>query len=231
MHREQNPAIPEGIEPSYLEYIIEGQAFQTSKQYITGAELKHQRGIPPDTELYLSIARPWTDELIENHTRVDLARPGLEYFYVRKKLTFTVNGNPFTWYKQYITESEIKAIGKIDEDDELFLKIAHPFEDELITRDSRVDLARPGKEHFISRPKDTYVLIINAQPKHWKQKTISFEQVITLAFGSYSDDVNKAYTVTFANGPKQKPKGVMVKGDVVHVKNEMKFDATPTDRS
>ena len=226
-----NVAAPAGQKPPFLEFVIEGQTLQSFQQYITGQELKQKAGIPLDTDLYLSIVQPWTDELIENHTKVDLARPGLEYFYVKKKLPFTINGAPFIWYKQYITEPEIKALGKINEDDEVFLKIRPPFEDELIAKGATVDLARPGKEAFISKPPSAYNLIINAQLKSWKQSTISFEQVIILAFGSYSDDVNRVYTVTFTNGPKQKPKGVMVKGDSVHVKNEMKFDATPTDKS
>lgn len=231
MSSNQNLSTPQGNQPPFLEYTVEGQTFRSTQQYITGQELKQNVGIPLDTELYLSIVKPWKDELIENNTHVDLARPGLEYFYVRKKLRLTIGGVAFTWYKQYINETDIRTLGKIDSEDDLYLKIAQPFEDELIELGTRVDLARPGREDFVVKPKPIRSLIVNAQLKPWTQRTISFEQVVTLAFGSYSDDSQRAYTVTFSNGPKQKPKGIMVKGDVVEVKNETNFHVSATDKS
>lgn len=231
MSTSQNPITPSGHQPPFLEYIVEGQAFRSTQQYITGQELKQNAGIPLDTDMYLSIPKPWTDELIENHTRVDLARPELEYFYVRKKLRLTIDGHPFTWYKQYILESDIRALGKIDPQDDVYLKIALPFEDELIEPGARVDLARPSREDFVAKPKPIHSLIVNAQLKSWTQRTISFEQVIVFAFGGYSHEAQKAYTITFSGGPKQKPKGIMVKGDVVDVKNEMNFHVSATDKS
>lgn len=222
---------PLGHKPPFLEFIIEGQTLKSFEQYKSGQEIKLLASIPLDTELYLSIAKPWTDELIENHTKVDLARPGLEFFYVRKKLRLTIDGLPFTWYKQYINESDIRALGKVDPQDDIYLKVARPFEDELIEQGTRVDLARPGREDFVAKPKPINSLIVNAQVKSWTQLTITFEQVVTLAFGSYSDDAQKAYTVAFSKGPKSKPKGIMVKGDLVEVKNDMKFDVSATDKS
>ncbi len=45
-----------------LKLVIEGQEYETFDQYITGAELKKLAGIPLDTELYLSVKRPYQDE-------------------------------------------------------------------------------------------------------------------------------------------------------------------------
>ena len=67
-----------------LKFVIEGKEFETFDQYKTGAELKQLAGIPLDTELFLSISRPYNDELIENEARVNLARPETEYFFVKK---------------------------------------------------------------------------------------------------------------------------------------------------
>ena len=75
-----------------LKFVIEGKEFETFDQYKTGAELKQLVGISLDTELFLSISRPYNDELIENEVRVNLARPETEYFFVKKKLHFTING-------------------------------------------------------------------------------------------------------------------------------------------
>jgi len=215
-----------------LKFVIEGKPYETLDQYKTGTELKQLAGIPLDTELYLSITKPYKDELIENDARVDLARPETEYFFVKKKLLFTINKKEYTWYKQYIRGAQIRELGNISPDDDIYLAIERPFEDELITDDERVDLARPGKEHFISieKPAD-FTIIVNATPKSWTERTISFDQLVVLAFGAISNRPETGYTVTYSRGWEPKPEGTMVKGSVVKVKNKMVFDVTATDKS
>ena len=215
-----------------LKFVIEGKEYETCEQYLTGAELKQLAGIPLDTELFLSISKPYNDELIENNTRINLARPETEYFFVKKKLHFTINGVPVVWYKQYIRGIQIRELGKISPDDELYLDIPDGWNDDFIEDDEIVDLARPGVEHFISKSKQKeFKIIVNAREKAWPQTTISFEQVIVLAFGSYDNNPNKGYTVTYSKGPKSNREGSMVKGTVVDVKNNMIFDVTATDKS
>ncbi|KAA9349730.1 multiubiquitin domain-containing protein [Larkinella humicola] len=231
MSFELNFSNPGGDKNKVLDFVIEGKTYQSSAQYKTGLELKELAGIPPDTELYLSVAKPWVDELILNDARVNLARPEIEYFYVRKKLDLSINGVDHVWFKQYISLEEIKELGQIDDEDEVYLKIDPPFEDELIRPGIIVNLARPSKEHFVSKAKAEYTLIVNATPTSWMQKTISYEQVVVLAFGQYVNNGQMEYTVAYSKGPKQNPKGTMDVGSVVKVKNEMQFNATATDKS
>jgi hypothetical protein len=214
-----------------LKFIIEGEDFETYDQYKTGAELKELKGIPLDTELYLCIAKPYNDELIENDKFVNIARPDTEYFFVKKKLHFTINEVPFVWYKQFIRGIQIRELGKINPEDDLYLDLKEGYEDDFITDDEIVDLARPGKEKFFSKKHDqNFVIIVNSRDKSWGKRTITFEEVVALAEGN-SNDGNKAYTVTYVKGPKQNPRGEMAKGDVVYVINKMIFNATPTDKS
>ncbi len=74
-------------------------------------------------------------------------------------------------------------------------------------------------------------IIVNTREKTWNKKEISYEEVIVLAFGSYSDDENIVYTVTFSKGPESHHEGSMVKGDSVKVKNGMIFNVTQTNKS
>jgi len=134
-----------------LKFIIEGEEFETLDQYKTGAELKQLKEIPLETELYLSIAKPYDDELIGNDKVVNLARPDKEYFFVKKKLHFTINKTPFVWYKQFIRGIQIRELGKINSDEDLYLDLKEGYEDDFITDDEIVDLARPGKENFFSK--------------------------------------------------------------------------------
>ena len=215
-----------------LTFVIEGKDYETFDQYKTGAELKQLAGIPLDTELFLSVSKPYQDELIENEKQVNLARPETEYFFVKKKLQFFINGKPFTWYKQYIRGIQIKELGNIPAEDIIFLDLKEGWQDDEILDDEIVDLARPGKEKFFSKPKSTeFMIIVNARQHIWKDETISFEQLIVLAFGSYDNNPNTGYTVTYSRGWSPKPEGTMVKGSAVRVKNKMIFDVTATDKS
>jgi hypothetical protein len=219
------------INSGAFKVIIEGKFFEVSKPLISGRELKELGGIPLDTELYLSLKGSQPDELVGNEHEIESGRAEIDYFYVRKKLEFTINKKPYEWFKQYITGLEIRELGEISSDDEIYLSIPPPYENELIAVDTRVDLARPGLEHFFSKEKPFRgIIIVNGREKAWEEKTISFQQVVTLAFGS-ADQPNRVYTVTYCKGPEPKPEGTMSKGSIVSVKNKMIFNVTATDKS
>ena len=219
----QKPKVP-------LKFVIEGKEYETFDQYKTGADLKQLAGIPLETELFLSISKPYNDELIENEARVNLARPETEYFFVKKKLHFTVNGIHYTWYKQFICGTEIRELGNIPREDDLYLNLPDGWEDDVIEDDEIVDLARPGVEHFISNPKIQGVeIIVNQSRKKYDKPEIDFEEVVRLANGSYDPD--RGYTVKYSDGPKENPKGLMSKGSKVFVKHNMNFNVRSTHQS
>jgi hypothetical protein len=74
-------------------------------------------------------------------------------------------------------------------------------------------------------------IIVNGQPKEVEDKRLSFKQVIELAFPNAQFGPRIVYTVTYKNGPKPNPKGVMVEGDVVKIKEGMVFNVSRTDKS
>jgi hypothetical protein len=215
-----------------LPLIIEGKPFVWHEQYISGAQLKELAHISLHEELYLSIGEPWTDELVANLDQVDLARVGLEQFYVKKLLHYTINEQEFTSNKQFIKGLQIRKEGRVPTDHQLFLSIPKPWEDELVKDNEWIDLARRGKEHFYSKAIPTgVVLIVNAREKPWEKRTINFQEVVILAEGEYVDDGLTAYTVTYDNGPKENPEGSMDIGEEVNVKNKMVFNVKRTIRS
>ena len=130
---------------------IDGKQYEWDKEYISGTEIKYLAGIPPDVDIHLSIKEPWEDELIPNEEKVNLARPEIEHFYCKKKLELTINGKLYNWYKQYITGLEIKKLAGIEEPAELFLAITRLWEDEQVSDEKTIDLARPGIEHFYTK--------------------------------------------------------------------------------
>lgn len=215
-----------------LTLVIEGKKFEWFEQYITGKQLKELRGLSLDCELFLDVVDPWKDDAILNDEVVDLARPGIEQFYIKQKLKYSIDGKNFETDKQYIKGSQIRMQGNIPEDYQIFLDNKQPWEDDLIDEEEFVDLARPGKEKFYSKQEvKEFVIIVNGREKQWNEKTITFEQVVELAFGNYQENPNTVYTVTYTKGPHQNPEGSMVKGAVVCVTNKMVFNATATNKS
>ncbi|WP_339812649.1 multiubiquitin domain-containing protein [uncultured Imperialibacter sp.] len=147
-------------------------------------------------------------------------------------LHFSLNEKHYEWHQEYITGAEIRQLGNIPIENEIFLAIKRPWKDELIPDNKEVNLARPEVEHFYSKEEHFKVaLIVNLKEKSWIEKTITFEQVITLAYGSHDTSGSKGYTVTYDRGPHQNPEGAMDKEDRVFVKNKMIFNVKQTDKS
>ena len=147
-------------------------------------------------------------------------------------LHFTLNERRYDWHQEYISGAELRKLGNIPADDEIFLAIKKPWKDEPIPNDKEVNLARPEVEHFYSKDKHfKIVLIVNLEAKPWTEKTITFEQVIVLAYGSCDSSEDKGYTVTYDRGPHQNPEGTMVKGERVFVKDKMLFNVKQTGKS
>lgn len=131
-----------------LSFTVEDKPYTSDRQYLTGAAIKKVAGLPKDAELFLTVSNPWKDEPISDDEEVDLARPGIEGFYIKKKLKFIIDGEEHETDRQYITGAEIRRIGSIAADYQIFMSITGPYDDELIEDSVRVNLARPGTESF-----------------------------------------------------------------------------------
>jgi hypothetical protein len=149
----------------------------------------------------------------------------------KQVLHLKINGRHYEWPRQYILGAEIRNLGNIPAEEEIYLKIKEPWVDEPISDETNVDLARPGIEHFFSKIKLPITIIVNGREKSWSEEKISYEQVVKLAFENYIENAITAYTVTYNKGPRQNPEGTMVKGDVIYVKNKMRFNVTATNKS
>lgn len=75
-------------------------------------------------------------------------------------------------------------------------------------------------------------VIVNTREHLWDKKgDISYEEVVVLAFGSYSINEGVVYTVTFSKGDGSRHEGSMVRGDTLKVKDGMIFNVTQTNKS
>lgn len=143
-----------------------------------------------------------------------------------------IDGNNYEWHRSEIKGAEIRQLGNIHVDFEIFLKMHGHQDDRLIGDKDSVDLILPGIEKFYSKePVHNFRIIVNGREKSWGNKTISYDEVVKLAFDNYVESPDIVYTVDYVDGPHQNPTGSMVKGSSVYVKNKMIFNVTATNRS
>lgn len=215
-----------------LDLVIEGKVFRWKDQHITGVQAKKLAHLPAEAQLYLSLPDPWDDELIRDEDHVDLARPEIESFYVKRPLNYTLNRIGYESDRQFVRGLKLRQQGNIPADHQIYLVNKTPWEDELILDDDLVDLARPGTEHFISKPEAIDIILkVNNRDKPWHKREISFEEVVKIAYPNYDSNADKVYTVVYKKGPVQNPEGSMLPGQKVRVKNKMVFNVTETTRS
>lgn len=74
-------------------------------------------------------------------------------------------------------------------------------------------------------------IIVNGKEKHWDKERISYDEVVKLSGEPPAPGPDPGYTVTFFDGPHEKPEGSLVPGQSVKVKNGEVFVVTPTHRS
>lgn len=113
-------------------------------------------------------------------------------------------------------------------------------EDVFLLIEGEVKIAKPehklhhhgiGHGHHVHVHRRDVEITVNTRKKKWAKEEISYQEVVILAFGAYSDDPRVVYTVDFSNGPKHHREGSLVKGQLEKVKCGMIFDVTQTDNS
>lgn len=79
--------------------------------------------------------------------------------------------------------------------------------------------------------KKNVTIIINGREHEVEKKKLAFEEIIVFSFGEYNPNDNTAYTVTYSKGIDKKPKGQLVAGDEVMIKEGMIFNVSRTNKS
>lgn len=152
----------------------------------------------------------------------------------KKSYKFKINGGkPYNWPMPIINEADIRRLGQIPDDEDLFLDLPGNWRDSLIKRGEQIDLSVPGMDRFISRKKGhehECTIFINSKPFKYDLPTISYEKVASLAFGK-DYDPNRVYSMAYSEGPSENIEGLMSKGKIVYVTNGMQFDVAVSHQS
>jgi hypothetical protein len=130
------------------------------------------------------------------------------------------------------TGAALYALGKVTAGFQLYREVQGNEEDEPIHNDSEHEHLTQD-EHFYSNGEchKGYDIIVNAELHHVEKKHVSFEQVVKLGFPTPPSGQNILFTVTYYNGPRTNPEGILTTGQTVKLKNRMVFNVKATDRS
>lgn len=179
------------------------------------------------------------DVAIGHEERVDLAR-GNVFFIVDScdaprpgeamkpaKLALFIDDRPEITLNPTQTGKTIRELFGLRDDVDLLRDYESP-RDEPVGIADRAPFER-GPVFITRRQHQALTIIVNGREKSVKQRQLTYLEVVRLAFDAI--DENAIYTVTYTKGPDQNPRGIMVEGDVVHVKNGMIFNVTKTRKS
>jgi hypothetical protein len=210
--------------------------FETSESKITGSQLLTIANLSPveDYELLYKInEKGYTP--IQLDEQVDLKTAGIEGFNAKpyKRLVIKVDGQEYEVEECFLTPKEIMTIAGLNTD-RYYLKEIRSGEIEVSYKDdTEHKIAITKKSGFVSCKinVDIECLIVNAKEKPWSKNTISFEEIVKLAYGSISSNPNVIYTVNYVRGVSSKPQGSMIKGEEISVNNKMIFNVTQTNKS
>jgi hypothetical protein len=104
--------------------------------------------------------------------------------------------------------------------------IDEPIEDgeRIVFQDGPVFITRTGDCREVT-------IIVRGRPRKVSGRTISFEQVVALAYNPVRTEPFIVYTVSYSRGPRANQEGDLFRGNSVKIKEGMVFCVTETDKS
>jgi hypothetical protein len=130
------------------------------------------------------------------------------------------------------TAEALYRLGHVQAGFELFRGVKGDKEDQEVPDGPEIIELRED-EHFHTgpaRPKK-FTIIVNGQQKTVTTRTVTFEEIVKLAFPNPPTGPNIIFTVGYEDGPHANPSGSLLPGGKVKVKDGMIFNVTPTDKS
>ena len=128
------------------------------------------------------------------------------------------------------TGAALYVLGNVQPGMELFREVTGDREDPEVDNGSEVVHLKQD-EHFHSGRPEVYQIIVNGRKKEVSTKTLTFSQVVALAFNPVPSGPNVQFSVTYRKGPNQNHEGTMTEGETVRIKDGMIFDVTETNKS
>ena len=128
------------------------------------------------------------------------------------------------------TGAALYVLGNVQPGMELFREVTGDREDPEVENGPEI-IHLKEDEHFHSGPPKVYKIIVNGRKREVSTKTLSFEQVVALAFDPVPVGPNVQFSVTYRKGPRKNHEGTLTEGETVRIKDGMIFDVSETNKS
>ncbi len=162
----------------------------------------------------------------------DLRERGAERFIAfqtDRDFKLTLNDHELLWGKPVISGTVLYGLAKPGEGEAVFLEVPGG-EDRLIEHGELIDLVQPGIERFITA-RLTFEIIVNSRPRTVNARTVTFEQIVQLAFPGQHEP-NVVFSMTYRHAASTPPAGELGVGGSVDVKKKgTVFNVTRTVQS
>lgn len=172
-------------------------------------------------------------EDIRTDERFDLQGRGAERFvaFLTDRLfKLDLNDAELEWGKSLMGGSALYTLAKPAEDEAVFREDANG-DHHLVEPGDIIDLGAPGIERFITAHKTLFEIIVNARRHRVAHKTVSFEQIVQIAFpGPHAPNV--VFSMTYRHAASQPHAGELGPGGTLNVKKKGTiFNVTRTVQS
>lgn len=214
---------------------IDRETFSFDDPIVTGTQLLNAAGKRPlDEYLIFQQLKDGQFEEIRLEESVDLTLPGLERFKTFRSgesFRFTVDGRRFEWGAPEITGRRLKMFAGVDPDGfDVWLEVRGQKADMVIADKETAGLDDPGIERFYTA-EISLTIIVNGRQRTVNKRSLSFIELVKIAFPDTQPAPNTIFTVVFKNGPDENPQGSLVDGQIVALKDRMIINVTKTDKS
>lgn len=201
---------------------------------VTGAQIAEARAAHPVADYVILQQLPTFElETLRPTELADLSNPA-RFFVIKGDGTekFTVDGLSLEWPRKIVSGITIKRLVEKDADVIELVLEREDAPDKVVEDDDEVRLGAIGVEKFKTRPAKIQIkIIVNGRSKEWTAKMITFAELIAIAYPVPPTGQCIVYTITYHQGPPNRPEGTLTEGESVRVRDGMVFNVRFTDKS
>ncbi|VFU10189.1 multiubiquitin domain-containing protein [Methylocella tundrae] len=198
-----------------------------------GRQLLEAGALDPRSGYSLVAILPSGDfEEVRLNEPFDLRERGAERFIAfltDRDFKLTLNDHELLWGKPVISGTILYGLAKPADGEGVFLEVPGG-EDRLVEHGELIDLTQPGIERFITA-RLTFEIIVNSRPRTVNARTVTFEQIVQLAFPGQHEP-NVVFSMTYRHAASTPHAGELGAGGSVDVKKKgTVFNVTRTVQS
>ena len=214
--------------------IIDDQEYRTYDPLVTGRNVLSIASKSPASDYALVVVLDKGTRSIGLEEVVDLQEnespPQIYLFKGDRLFRALINEREIVWGQNEISAHQLRTIGEISVDQDLFFDSKG---DREIDDDAVLSLKPNGVERFRSGdPRDEEIeIVLNGEAVTIEKGRLSFADLAKMAFPKLFGGALICFTISFSRGPKRRREGVLLEGDKIRAVKGMVFNVSATDKS